>query len=164
MARIQRDRALERRLGLVDVDPGQRREAQHHLRAREVGRQRHRLLGGVSGGAQIAEHLLELGETRPGQRVLGAALDRLAQHLARFLELEGGLQRVGQGDRGSAESGLSSTARRASASASSRRFWTTSMTARWASASPASGSSASARAIAASASSTRPTLSSTPAR
>ena len=47
---------------------------------------------------ELAEHLLQLGKARPGERVLRVALDRLAQRRARFLELEVRLQRVGQGD------------------------------------------------------------------
>ena len=119
IGRIQRDRALERGLGLVDVDPGQRRRSRARSAcARAPAPAPPPARPRPATRPQLAEHLLQLGKPRPGERVLRVALDRLAQRRARRLELE--VAPAGRRTARSAralESGLSSTARRASASA-----------------------------------------------
>ena len=100
---VELDRPAKRLLGPAGVDLGQLGEAQHRLRPRQLRRQLARSLRRPPRPLAMALHQPELGEARPGQRVLRLVLHRLFERLARLLDAEARLLGIGQRDSGAAD-------------------------------------------------------------
>ena len=73
-------------------------EAEDGLRPIQIRREFDRRLRRFDGALAIAERQPQLGQARPGERVLRPVRDRLHQQVARRLESERRLFGIGQGD------------------------------------------------------------------
>ena len=91
-------------------DPGaeldQCGKAEDEVHAFEVRREVNAHLGGFARALAIAEHKPDLAEPRPGKRIFRLSRRRLEQRLARALQIEIRLLRIGQRDVGRRNVGL----------------------------------------------------------
>ena len=94
---VERDRALERGSCAVPVRNSTRSaKPRTRLHPRQIGRQRRRPVGGLARAVAIAGHQPQLGQPRPGQRVLGLLRHGLEHRRPGAFEIEVRLLREGQ--------------------------------------------------------------------
>src|SRR5439155_14335512 len=88
IGRVERDRLLEGRLGILRVDAHQVRVPQYRLGPRKIRLEGGGFLRGVERATELAEQGPHLRQSRPGEGILRVELDGLPQVRASALEVE----------------------------------------------------------------------------